>query len=140
MSPALQLLKASAFGGATAFIFAPLVWPAVVLIEQGTLSTSVLTGLLGVALFAFFGGLTFAVLIGFPLGLILWSAKLTHPLVFMCVGGIASAVVFSQFLSWPPSAWPLYAFFLLVSALCSGVAAWRMRSNPSFKRTPDGAA
>lgn len=130
MSTALKLLKASAFGGATACVFAPLFWPMVALVEDGHLSTSVLSGLPVVALFALLGGLWFAVFIGLPLVLMLWSARLRHPVVLVCAGGSSSAVVFSQFLSWPSSAWHLYLFFFVVGALCSGMAAWRMRSAP----------
>ena len=126
MTPSLSKpLLSALFGGATAFIVAPLLWPIVVFLEQGSLSPSLLAGLLAVAMFAFLGGLAFSLVVGFPLLVLLKRVRLNHPLFFALFGAVASTIVFSQFFTWPLSAWPLYGYFFIVGGLCSAVAAWK---------------
>jgi hypothetical protein len=99
----------------------------VIYIEQGrTPDVSTLpAGILAIAGFALAGGLMLGLLVGFPLLLLFSRAGVRSPLFIVLAGAIASAVVFSGFMSWPASAWPLYAFFLVVGGLCGAVAAWR---------------
>ena len=118
-------LLSALLGGAAAFIFAPVLWPIVVYLEQGDLSSTLLAGLLAVAFFALLGGLAFGLVIGFPLLALLKKVRLHSPLLIVSIGSLASAIVFSQFFSWPLSAWPLYGYFLIIGGLCSAVAAWK---------------
>jgi uncharacterized membrane protein len=130
----IKKLLSALYGGASALFFAPLLWPIVIYHQQGHLSSSLLVGLLAVAFFALLGGLTFGLFVGFPLLVLFERLHLSNPLFIVVAGAIASAVVFSKFLSWSLSSWPLYIFFLIVGGLCSSVAALKMRSNPAFKR------
>jgi hypothetical protein len=141
-TPYSQSLLSALSGGAAAVFFAPMLWPIVVFAEQGGFSdmTTFLVGLLTVAGVALVGGILLGLLVGFPLLLLLQRWEIANPIVVVAVGAIASAIVFSGFLSWPVSAWPLYSFFAVVGGLCGWVAAWRMRSNFHHTRPPAPAA
>ena len=65
-SPGTLFLSAL-WGGAAASVFAPLLWPIVVLIEQGRISFSFLFALPSVAFIALLSGLVFSAIVGFPL-------------------------------------------------------------------------
>jgi uncharacterized membrane protein len=118
-------LLSALFGGAAAFIVAPLLWPLLVFFEQGSLSSTLLAGLLAVAMFALLGGLAFGLVVGFPLLVLLKRARFNHPLFVVLFGAVASTIVFSRFFTWPLDAWPLYGYFFIVGGLCSAVAAWK---------------
>jgi len=123
--PRSKNLLSALSGGAAAFVFAPLLWPLVIYLRQGSLTDLpvLLAGLLTVAGIALVGGVVLGLLIGFPLLLILQRFGLTSPLFAIFGGAIASVVVFSGLLSWPADAWPLYAFFSVVGGLCGAVAS-----------------
>jgi hypothetical protein len=121
----LRSLRSALTGGAAAFLIAPLLWPFVVYIEQGHFSSTLFAGLLAVSAFALAAGLVVALLVGFPLLVLLQRLRLTNPLLVVVPAALTSAVVFSKFLSWPLSAWPLYGYFLIVGGFCGGVAAWK---------------
>jgi len=118
-------LLSALFGGAAACIFAPVLWPLVIYLEKGGIPdlSGLLNGLVAVAGLALLGGLLLGVLVGFPLLLLFPRVGIRNPLFIVLAGAIASAVVFSGFMSWPASAWPLYAFFTIVGGLCGAVAA-----------------
>jgi hypothetical protein len=139
-APYTRSLLSALSGGAAAFFFAPLLWPIVVLAEQKGFADlhTFLVGLLTVAGVALAGGLSLGLIVGFPLLLLLQRRGIASPIVPVAAGAIASAIVFSGFLSWPASAWSLYSFFAVVGGLCGWVAAWRMRSG--FHRTRPPAA
>lgn len=136
-----QTLLSALSGGATAFLFAPILWPLVVLQEQGAIAdiASFMVGLLTVAGVALIGGLSLGLIVGFPLLLLLERRGITTPFIPVFVGAIASALIFSGFLSWTSAAWPLYFFFAAVGGLCGWVSAWRMRSNFHRTRPPTAA-
>ena len=137
-TPYSRSLLSALSGGAAAVFFAPLLWPIVVFAEQKGFADlyTFLVGLLAVAGVALAGGLSLGLIVGFPLLLLLQRWEIANPIVPVAAGAIASAIVFSGFLSWPASSWFLYSFFAVVGGLCGWVAAWRMRSNKHRTRPP----
>lgn len=126
ISPVSKSLLSALFGGAAAFFFAPMLWPLVMLLQPSGFwywDSSLLAGLLAVAGFALAGGLLFGLFIGFPLLLFLQRFKLNNPFYLILAGGALSTIVFSELLSWPARAWPLYGYLFAVGGLCGAVAA-----------------
>jgi len=125
MTPSVSKSLVSAlFGGAAAFLFAPILWPFAIYIEKGGIPelSVLLSGLLTVAGAALVGGLLLGLIVGFPLLLLFPRMGIRNPIFIVLAGAFSSAVVFSGFMSWPVSAWPLYAFFSIVGGLCGAVA------------------
>ncbi|MBK7280572.1 hypothetical protein [Candidatus Aalborgicola defluviihabitans] len=118
-SPGTLFLSAL-WGGAAASVFAPLLWPIVVLIEQGRISFSFLFALPSVAFIALLSGLVFSAIVGFPLLVLSQKARLPATLV-IAIGALVSVFLFSALFSWPQSSWSLYAYVFTLGALwCSG--------------------
>jgi hypothetical protein len=135
-------LKSALFAGAAAGLFAPILWPFVILATQGRIANwyVLLSGLIAVAGIALVIGLLVSLLVGFPVLLLLHKLALEHPPVVIGAGALITTITLSKFMSWPLSHWPLYLFALVLGGLCGSVAVRHMRSNPAVKRDAPQAA
>jgi hypothetical protein len=129
-------LRSALFGGAAAGLFAPALWPFVILAQHGRISDwyVLLSGLVAVAGLALLVGLLVALAIGFPVLLLLHKYALDRPLFVVIAGALISTATLSRLMSWPISHWPLYAFAVVLGGLCGLVAVGHMRSNIAVKR------
>jgi hypothetical protein len=128
--------KSSLLGGAVAGLFAPVLWPFVVLAMEGRIADwyTLLSGLVAVAGFAFIIGLAVSLVVGLPVLLLLHRFSLERPLIVVGAGALISTLALSKFMAWPISVWPVYSCGAMGGGLCAFVAVVHMRSNPSFKR------
>jgi len=123
--------KSALIAGATAGVFAPLLWPFVVWAVQGHISDwqSLLSGLLTVAGFALILGPAVSLIVGVPLLSLLDRLNLERPPVVVTAGALLGTVTVSNFMSWPLSLWPLYLYLLVLGGLCGFVAVRVMDSH-----------
>lgn len=140
--PLTLRLKSALFAGAAAGLFAPLLWPFVVLAMQGRIADwhVLLSGLVAVAGFGLLVGLVVSLFVGFPILLLLHKFALEQPLVVMGAGALISTLTLSEFMSWPIRLWPLYSFAVALGGLCGFVAWLCMRPHPASKRDGPRAA
>lgn len=130
-------LKSALFAGASAGLFAPALWPFVVLATQGRIGDwyVFLSGLGAVAAFALVIGLLVSLVVGFPVLLLLHKFALEHPPVVIGAGALIATLTLSKFMSWPLSLWPLYSFAMVLGGLCGLVAVRHMRSHLQSRRS-----
>ena len=134
--PLTLRLKSALFTGAAAGLFAPLLWPFVVLAMQGRVADWYLlfSGLVAVAGFALLVGLVVSLFVGFPALLLLHEFALEQPFVVIGVSALISTLTLSKFMSWPIGLWPLYSFAVALGGLCGFVACLHIRANHAVKR------
>ncbi|MFP5505346.1 MAG: hypothetical protein ACLGH6_04050 [Gammaproteobacteria bacterium] len=137
MTPPFTLrLKSALLAGAAAGLFAPALWPLVVLATQGRITDwyVFLSGLVAVAGLALAVGLLVSLVVGFPVLLLLHKLALEHPPVVIGAGALIATITLSKFMSWSLSLWPLYLFAMVLGGLCGLVAVGHMRTNHAVKR------
>jgi hypothetical protein len=135
-----RVLNATAISGFLPGIFAPIIWPFVVVLMQGSWPTWSVYPMaaISVAFFALVFSLPFNFVLGSLVIISLEKFNLNHPLIVGLLGGLTAFFVYmllATFNDYPPlkQAWPLGGYFSILGVICGVAASHISRTNKALK-------